>query len=140
MQSVTKKIYEYNSSRDKDLLKFKYAALTESPHRFFRGTCHLFNSYLSTSLSKEPKVWCCGDMHLENFGSYKGGNRLIYFDINDFDEATVAPCTIDLIRLCVSIFLSGTDLNLPIDERRKLCELFLRSYKTTMQSRHSSRI
>ncbi len=40
---------------------------------------------------------------MENFGSYKGDNRQVYFDINDFDEGALAPASWDLVRLLASI-------------------------------------
>jgi hypothetical protein len=33
--------------------------------------------------------------HIENFGSYKGDNRLVYFDIGDFDESLLGPSAWD---------------------------------------------
>ncbi|NJK53097.1 MAG: DUF2252 family protein, partial [Leptolyngbyaceae cyanobacterium SU_3_3] len=64
---------------------------------FLRGSCHLFYEDLPTDsrLDAAPHTWICGDLHLQNFGSYKGDDRLVYFDINDFDEAALAPCTWD---------------------------------------------
>ena len=69
--------------------------MRKSAFAFLRATCHLFYEDLPKSplLRKVPPVWACGDLHLENFGSYKGDNRLVYFDLNDFDEALLAPCT-----------------------------------------------
>ena len=43
------------------------------------------------ALPHSPVCWICGDLHIENFGSYKGDNRLVYFDLNDFDESILAP-------------------------------------------------
>ncbi|MFM6271696.1 MAG: DUF2252 family protein, partial [Dolichospermum sp.] len=74
------------------------------PFYFFRGTCHLFYEDLSenSGMNLAPLTWICGDLHLENFGSYKGNNRLVYFDINDFDEAVIAPCTWEIVRFITS--------------------------------------
>ena len=76
-----------------------------SAFAFMRGTCHLFYDQLPRSgvFKSAPPVWVCGDLHLENFGSYKGDNRLVYFDINDFDEAALAPVSWDLVRLLTSL-------------------------------------
>ena len=64
-----------------------------------------------TGLSqKAPLTWCCGDLHFENFGSYKGDNRLVYFDINDYDEAALAPATWDMLRLLTSLQCGATEL------------------------------
>ncbi len=72
---------------------------------FLRGTCHLFYERLPQQalLDDAPPVWICGDMHLENFGSYKADNRLVYFDNNDFDEACSRGRNLyELVRLLTS--------------------------------------
>ncbi len=75
------------------MVQIKYKLMTENMFRFFRGTCHLFYEDLSktNTIPPAPLTWICGDLHLENFGSYKGDNRLVYFDLNDFDESILAP-------------------------------------------------
>jgi uncharacterized protein (DUF2252 family) len=142
MDSVFKKILHYNAKRNKNFVHLKYKAISENPHRFFRGTNHLFNEHLKKEgiLKNVPFVWTCSDLHLENFGSYKGGNGLIYFDINDFDEACIAPCTVDLVKLCTSVFLVSEDLKFSEEECEKICMSFLGSYKAAILSGHASRI
>ena len=55
---------------------------------FYRAIPHIlyedipYNSFLIDS----PDAWLCGDLHLENLGSYEADNRLTYFGVNDFDE------------------------------------------------------
>jgi uncharacterized protein (DUF2252 family) len=80
-------------------------------------------------------VWTCGDLHLENFGSYKADNRQVHFDINDFDEALLAPATWDALRLLTSILvgqgglgLSARDTALP----EQLCGVFLDAYAAAL--------
>lgn len=106
--NIVKQILRANEGRDPERLAMKYSALRANPFSFLRGTCHLFYDRLAESGfdTAAPAVWCCGDLHLENFGSYKGDNRLVYFDINDFDEAALAPATWELVRLAASIHVS----------------------------------
>jgi uncharacterized protein (DUF2252 family) len=108
--SVVDAINQYNAGRDPERLAMKFAKMKESPFIFLRGACHLFYDALPDDpvLSKAPLAWCCGDLHFENFGSYKADNRLVYFDINDYDEGALAPCTWDIVRLLTSI-RCGTD-------------------------------
>ncbi|MBS4097437.1 MAG: DUF2252 domain-containing protein [Sulfuricella sp.] len=103
--SVIAKIVRVNAGRDPERLRMKYAKMASSPFVFLRGACHLFYDALPDvpALRQAPPAWCCGDLHFENFGSYKGDNRQVYFDINDYDEAALAPCTWDIVRLLVSI-------------------------------------
>jgi len=101
---------------------------------FFRGTCHLFYEDWprASALNEAPPVWVCGDLHLENFGSYKGDNRLVYFDISDFDEAALAPCTWDLARLLTSILLSSAALGVKQADALALCKSFLDAYTVSL--------
>lgn len=103
--NIVKRIIRANAGRDPERLALKYRAMRAGRFAFFRGTCHLFYDRLVEAGfdADAPPAWSCGDLHLENFGSYKGGNRLVYFDINDFDEAALAPATWDLVRLAASV-------------------------------------
>jgi len=129
-------IRSFNDGRDPQRLAKKYANLRQSPFVFLRGTCHLFYDRLPADrlFSKAPLVWVCGDLHLENFGSFKGDNRLVYFDINDFDESALAPATWDLVRFLTSVLLAANDLNADADEARRLCENFVKAYATALAS------
>jgi len=103
--SIADAVFDYNAGRDPERLAMKYAQMAQSPFVFLRGACHLFYDALpDASLFRDvPLAWCCGDLHFENFGSYKGDNRLVYFDISDYDEAALAPATWDMLRLSTSI-------------------------------------
>ena len=84
---VAGQIRAFNAGRDPERLQRKYAAMRASPFTFLRGTCHLFYARMARGGVQKaaPAVWVFGELHLENFGSYKGVNRLVYFDIYDFD-------------------------------------------------------
>ena len=128
---VVARIVTYSAGRDRQLLERKYTALRESPFRFFRGTAHLFWEDWSRNgpaFYEGPAAWCCGDLHLENFGTFRGDNRLVYFDINDFDEAALAPATRDPARFLCSLWLAAETLNLSSAEISKLARLFLEVY------------
>ena len=86
MQNIVLDILNFNAGRDSERLAMKYHNMRRDAFVFLRGTCHLFYARLPrhTLFQSAPLAWCCGDMHLENFGSYKADNRLVYFDINDF--------------------------------------------------------
>jgi len=112
MPSVIKRIQEYNKDISGELLQMKMEALLESPFRFYRGTCHLFAEDFQKAYSAKAKVttWICADLHFENFGSYKGQNRLVYFDINDFDESFLGIPEVDLARFLTSIIIAGRQM------------------------------
>ncbi len=106
--TVSQRILAFNQNRDGLTLPLKYAAMRESSFRFLRGSCHLFYEEINKAqLPASPPAWLCGDLHLENFGSFKGSDRQVYFDINDFDEAILGPALWDIIRLMTSIIAEG---------------------------------
>lgn len=113
MPSVVKRIREYNEAAPNNLQQLKWEALFESPFRFFRGTCHLFAADFQKLYTDKPQVktWMCGDLHFENFGFYKGENRLVYFDINDFDESILGYPEPELVRFLSSIVVAGWEMN-----------------------------
>lgn len=135
-QSAVEKIRGYNQGRDPERLSLKYKAMRESKFSFLRGTCHLFYDRLPQShvLERSPVVWACGDLHLGNFGSYKGDNRLVYFDINDFDEALLAPCSWDVLRLLTSAIVAADMLGCDEASKRELCQVFIDSYTSSLKS------
>jgi uncharacterized protein (DUF2252 family) len=75
-----------------------------------------------------PLAWICGDLHLENFGSYKGDNRLAYFDLNDFDEAALAPVSWELVRLLTSVLIAADAAPNGAADSRILCRSFIDAY------------
>jgi uncharacterized protein (DUF2252 family) len=131
---IAERIKQFNSSRLPAYTALKYQTMAENPFRFFRGTCHLFYEDLhqNNALSAYPVSWICGDLHLENFGSYKGDNRLVYFDLNDFDEGILAPATWEVARMVTSIFTGFDSLGIKKKEATQTAQLFLRVFSSTL--------
>ena len=134
MIDIAQQIAAFNTGRDPERLAMKYKLMRTSPFVFLRGTCHLFYARLPVGsvLDTSPTVWICGDMHLENFGSYKGDNGLIYFDINDFDEACLAPSLFELIRLLTSVLVGASDLRVSGAEALALCHTAVDAYAAAL--------
>ncbi|WP_094782009.1 DUF2252 domain-containing protein [Paraburkholderia ribeironis] len=134
MPDVEKIIADFNAGRDPERLAMKYSAMRTSPFVFLRGTCHLFYERLPRDkvLDDAPPVWICGDLHLENFGSYKADNRLIYFDNNDFDEACLAPALYELVRLLTSVLVGAADLKLSRAQALALCHTAVDAYAAAL--------
>ena len=132
--NIVKRIQKANAGRDPALLAMKYSALRKSPFAFFRGTNRLFHDRLAEAGYDvaAPAVWCCGDLHLQNFGSYKGDNRLVYFDINDFDEAALAPASWELVRLAASLRVGLIELGLSPGRIGSLVDALIAGYAATL--------
>jgi uncharacterized protein (DUF2252 family) len=129
-----RQIHDFNAGRDPERLRLKYRAMSASPFAFLRGTCHLFYARLPRGgiFKSAPPVWTCGDLHLENFGSYKADNRLVHFDINDFDESALAPASWDVVRLLTSLRVAATQLSIDKAEAESLCMLCLDAYASAL--------
>ncbi|WP_211441546.1 DUF2252 domain-containing protein [Collimonas humicola] len=134
MVNVVKRIQEYNAGRDPQRLQLKYKNIRNDPFTFLRGTCHLFYERLPYSglMRSAPLAWICGDMHLENFGSYKGDNRLAYFDMNDFDEAVLAPASWELVRFLTSVLIAADGSSASPADTRLLCRSFIDAYANAL--------
>ena len=131
---VVQRIQSFNSGRDPQRLHLKYRAMRASAFAFLRGTCHLFYDRLPRSgiFKSAPLAWSCGDLHLENFGSFKANNRLVYFDINDFDESALAPASWDLVRMVSSLRVAADNVTIRKSEAEGLCALFVEAYATAL--------
>jgi uncharacterized protein (DUF2252 family) len=139
---VVQRIVRFNAGREPERLRLKYEALCSGAFRFLRGTCHLFYEDWPkrSPLNPAPHTWICGDLHLENFGSYKGDDRIIYFDINDFDEAVLAPCTFELARFATSVLLGAQNFGAGKSQATQLVRHFLDAYAHALRRGKARRV
>lgn len=137
-QNILHRIQRYNEGRNPELLERKYTALRSDPFVFLRGTNHLFYEDWprDSPLNAAPPVWICGDLHLENFGSYRGDNQVVYFDMNDFDEGVLAPATWEIARMLTSILVGGRSIKVNEPEALGLCHIYLEAYTTELSHGH----
>lgn len=143
MKNVYEKICAYDQGLLPAMLEFKYKRMRIDYYRFFRGSCHLYYENLlknKKELPLSPVTWICGDLHMENFGSFKGDNRLVYFDLNDFDESILAPVSCELIHFLSSIFIAFETLQLEDKKANNMAAHFLKKYSETLASGKSSYI
>jgi hypothetical protein len=61
---------------------------------------------LCPALAAAPEVLAVGDVHVENFGTWRDSEGRLVWGVNDFDEAYPMPYTNDLLRLAVSANLA----------------------------------
>jgi uncharacterized protein (DUF2252 family) len=113
--------------------RIKFRKMAGSPFAFYRGSAALFYADIADTADpfldeRTSRVWIHGDLHAENFGTYKNSEGVLVFDVNDFDEAYVAPFTWDLKRLAASLHLIGYAKALSDDEIRQMIATMARSY------------
>ncbi len=130
-ESIFDAITRFNADREPDLVKLKLKRLDENVFCFFRGTDELFGKAWKELRPRDPgpAILCTGDLHLENFGACQSEEGDFRFEINDFDEAVIAPCSFDLIRCTASILLAGEVWDLRPLEATGIALAFLDKYQ-----------
>ncbi len=113
-------------------LATKHERMAGDPFSFFRATCYRWAQWfpsLCPELTAAPRVLAVGDLHVENFGTWRDAEGRLVWGINDFDEACPLPYANDLVRLASSamLALAATDLSLTTADA---CAAILDGYAT----------
>ena len=86
-------------------LAFKHAQMATTPFRFLRGGFYRWAQnwpVVCPSLATAPQVLAVGDLHIDNFSTWRDGDGRLVWGINDFSEAFPMPYANDLVRLATS--------------------------------------
>ena len=92
---------------EKDL-DHKHHRMKKSAFIFLRATFFRWAGTIKDicpQLAKAPVVLSVGDVHVENFGTWRDAEGRLVWGLNDFDEASDIPYPFDLVRLATSAFL-----------------------------------
>ena len=96
---------------EKDL-QLKHKLMAESAFSFLRGTFYRWVQLFEKTcadLQRAPRILSVGDLHVENFGTWRDSDGRLIWGINDFDEACPYPYTMDLVRLATSALLAARE-------------------------------
>ena len=107
-------------------LRLKHKAMADRPFPFLRATFYRWMQLWPTicgTLARAPRVLAVGDLHIENFGTWRDIEGRLAWGINDFDEAHPLPYTIDLVRLATSAVLAARDGMLGVGPRTVASQL-----------------
>ncbi len=80
-----------------------------------------------------PEVLAVGDLHVENFGSWRDAEGRLAWGINDFDEACPMPYTIDLVRLAASTILAADAGDMRIGYQ-EACDAIRNGYRESLEA------
>ncbi len=127
-------IEAFNRHREPERLAMKMAIMHTNVFSFLRGTAHLFwqRVHEADFPTAAPAAWCSGDLHLENFGTYLADNHLVYFDLNDFDEAALAPCDWEILRFLTSILVAAPALGINKADAKELAKTAAEAYRSEL--------
>jgi hypothetical protein len=101
-------------------LRLKHRLMAERPFPFLRATFYRWMQLWPAAcgaLARAPKVLAVGDLHIENFGTWRDSEGRLVWGINDFDETYPLPYTVDLVRLATSALLAQRDGMLALSPR-----------------------
>jgi Uncharacterized protein conserved in bacteria (DUF2252) len=101
-------------------IALKHAHMAEAPFPFLRATFYRWVQLWPETcpdLSRAPHLLAVGDLHVENFGTWRDAEGRLIWGVNDFDEVWPAAYTIDLVRLATSAYLAISADHLSLTRR-----------------------
>lgn len=111
-------------------LRRKHEQMASSPFAFLRATFYRWLRFwtdIAPEFSGAPVVLSIGDLHVENFGTWRDQEGRLIWGVNDFDEAFPLPYAQDLIRLAASAHLAIQHESLSLT-RQDACDAILQGY------------
>lgn len=115
-------------------LDLKHARMAEGIFPFFRATFYRWAETwagLCPDLATAPSVLAVGDLHVENFGTWRDAEGRLVWGVNDFDEVYPLPYTNDLLRLATSAHLASAHLTLSLKDA---CAAILAGYLAALDA------
>ena len=98
---------EQNRTREPDLVPVRHGRMMVSPFTFYRGAAKIMATDLKDTPVAGLEAQLCGDAHLSNFGAFASPERILLFDLNDFDETLPGPFEYDVKRMAASFTIAG---------------------------------
>jgi hypothetical protein len=119
-------------------LKYKHERMADphDPFPFFRGTYYQWVRRWPEAvgaLADAPTVLAVGDLHLENFGTWRDADGRLCWGVNDFDEVDHLPYTNDPVRLAVSVRLARKSVTYAI-KTAPACRAILAGYRKALKA------
>lgn len=116
-------------------LRLKHRQMAKGVFPFLRATFYRWGMLWSdrcAEFARAPRVLAVGDLHIENFGTWRDSEGRLVWGINDFDEAATLPYLSDLVRLAASARLAIEAGHLSL-KRKQACEAILEGYRESMK-------
>jgi hypothetical protein len=119
-----------------DDLKLKHERMLGDEFSFLRATYYRWAQTwqgFCPGLADAPGVLAVGDLHIENFGTWRDAEGRLVWGVNDFDEAFTMPYTNDLVRLATSaaLALAAEELKISLKDA---CEAILSGYQDALRA------
>jgi hypothetical protein len=115
-------------------LRHKHTAMSADPFSFLRATYYRWAAqfdFVLPKIAKAPEVLAVGDLHIENFGTWRDAMGRLAWGVNDFDEAHPLAYTSDLVRLAASALLLTQAEHLRL-RGKTACRAILEGYREAL--------
>jgi len=117
-------------------LALKHQLMTSGVFPFLRGTYYRWAQRfpkVCSDMADAPTVLAVGDLHVENFGTWRDREGRLVWGVNDFDEAAYLPYTHDVTRLATSAHLAISAERLKL-QPMDACEAILAGYRGSLEA------
>jgi len=115
-------------------LALKHQHMAEAAFPFFRATFYRWLQLwpeVCPDLVKAPAVLGVGDLHIENFGTWRDEEGRLIWGVNDLDEAWPTSYALDLVRLTTSAYVAIEEAHLSL-ARRVAAEAIEEGYRDAL--------
>ncbi len=118
----------------------RHLKMASSAHAYVRGNTVQFYEWLAESTAARsipagPSIWICGDCHVGNLGPVADLSGKIEIEIRDLDQTVIGNPAHDLLRLGLSLAMSGRGSDLPGVTTALMVEAMLEGYLAALSGR-----
>jgi uncharacterized protein (DUF2252 family) len=123
---------EQDTTREQDLVPVRHGRMMVSPFTFYRGAAKIMAADLAETPVAGLNAQLCGDAHLSNFGAFASPERILMFDVNDFDETLPGPFEWDVKRMAASFEIAARNNGFSTADTRAVTLASVRAYREAM--------
>ena len=123
---------QQDRTREPDLVPVRHGRMMVSPFTFYRGAAAIMTADLAATPAAGLGAQLCGDAHLSNFGAFASPERVLLFDLNDFDETLPGPFEWDVKRMAASFTIAGRNNGFTKADTRAATMASVRAYREAM--------
>ena len=121
---------------DRAALLFKHRQMALGLFPFLRATFYRWAQIwheVAEEAAVAPTLLAVGDLHIENYGTWRDIEGRLIWGINDFDEAYTMPYTMDLARLAASAHAAAIEEHIAL-RPRVASEAILEGYRDALKA------
>ena len=117
-------------------LDYKHEMMAADTFSFLRATFYRWAEQAPQALpelAEAVRVLAVGDLHVDNYGTWRDAEGRLVWGVTDFDETYRMPFTFDLVRLATSAGLAAAEGHLNID-LKQACAAIMQGYMGALRT------